>query len=104
MLSLGRFYDDVLGTYFMNRDDSASLANVVLFGGFPLREAGADRSRNFRPHTPRNCVLVRSVNGGKNALSSAARIGAAIHALPAVQRSHHLRLFRVEPARRGSGN
>src|SRR2546427_323222 len=47
---------------------------------------------------------LESANAAKNGLSSAARIGTATHALPAVQGSDHLRLLRLEPARRGDGN
>src|SRR5437016_13464740 len=46
----------------------------------------------------------RSENARKNALSSAARIGATTHAVPAVQGPGHLRLLRLEPAGLGHGN
>src|SRR5439155_17979162 len=61
-------------------------------------------STSFRPHRPRRLHPSRSENARKNALSSAARIGAAIHAVPAVQGPGHLRLLRLEPAGLRPGN
>src|SRR5438093_11665372 len=61
-------------------------------------------STSFRPHRPRRLHPSRSENARKNALSSAARIGATTHAVPALQGPGHLRLLHLEPAGLGHGN